>query len=49
MGVGGDNSWGAKPLDRYTLYPQNFEFSFILVPFSDDKDIEKLSKLRFND
>ena len=49
MGVGGDNSWGAKPHEKYTLYPKNYEFSFMLSPYISADDIEKLSKLRFND
>jgi len=49
MGVGGDNSWGAKPHEKYTLYPKNYEFSFMLSPYISAGDIEKLSKLRFND
>ena len=24
MGVGGDNSWGAKPLDKYMIYPGEY-------------------------
>ncbi|WP_370173332.1 glycoside hydrolase family 2 TIM barrel-domain containing protein [Leeuwenhoekiella palythoae] len=31
-GVGGDNSWGAKPLEKYQLKPQDYEFSFIIKP-----------------
>ncbi len=49
MGVGGDNSWGAKPLDKYTLYPDDYEYSFMLVPYTIGMDIDKLSKLRFFD
>ena len=49
MGVGGDNSWGAKPLDKYTLYPQDYEFSFMLIPYTVGMDIDELSKLRFFD
>lgn len=32
MGVGGDNSWGARPHPQYTLSPQNYVFSFRLSP-----------------
>jgi beta-galactosidase len=32
MGVGGDNSWGARPHPQYTLPPQNYVFSFRLSP-----------------
>ena len=33
-GVGGDNSWGAKPLEKYQLKPQDYEFSFIVKPIN---------------
>jgi len=49
MGVGGDNSWGAKPLDKYTLYPQDYKFSFMLIPYTVGMDIDEISKLRFFD
>lgn len=32
MGVAGDNSWGAKPYEQYTLPAQNYEFNFTLEP-----------------
>lgn len=30
MGVGGDDSWGARPHDEYMIYPGIYEFSFQL-------------------
>ena len=30
MGVGGDNSWGAKPHKKYLLKPKNYSHSFII-------------------
>ncbi|MBO8132115.1 MAG: DUF4981 domain-containing protein [Candidatus Marinimicrobia bacterium] len=30
MGVGGDNSWGARPHDEYMIYPGCYEFSFLI-------------------
>ena len=45
MGVGGDNSWGARPHDKYTLPPGNYDYSFMLVPFKVGTDLTKLSKL----
>lgn len=47
MGVGGDNSWGARPHDKYTLYPRSYEYSFMLIPFEKGVDLDKLSKLKF--
>jgi len=46
MGVGGDNSWGARPHDQYTLYPGNYDYSFMLIPFEVGTDLTKLSKLK---
>lgn len=31
-GVGGDNSWGAKPWQKYTLEPENMSYSFRIIP-----------------
>tara|TARA_B110000240_G_scaffold122630_1_gene136897 strand:- start:459 stop:1457 length:999 start_codon:yes stop_codon:yes gene_type:complete len=45
MGVGGDNSWGARPHDQYTLNPKPYSFSFMLIPFESTDDLTKLSKL----
>jgi beta-galactosidase len=30
MGVGGDDSWGAKPLDKYMLYPGEYRYEFVI-------------------
>jgi len=46
MGVGGDNSWGARPHDKYTLHPKSYSFSFMLIPFESMDDLTKLSKLK---
>jgi beta-galactosidase len=32
MGVGGDDSWGAKPLDKYMLYPGEYKYEFDIFP-----------------
>ena len=45
MGVGGDNSWGARPHDKYTLSPGNYDYSFMLVPFEVGTDLTRLSIL----
>jgi beta-galactosidase len=31
-GVGGDNSWGARPWKKYQLQPKNYTFAFIIKP-----------------
>ncbi|UDQ97601.1 glycoside hydrolase family 2 TIM barrel-domain containing protein [Lentisphaerota bacterium WC36G] len=36
MGVGGDNSWGARTHSQYTLQPKKtFEYSFVIKPMVD--------------
>ena len=32
MGIGGDNSWGARTWDKYQLKPKNYSYSFIIIP-----------------
>ena len=34
-GVGGDNSWGARAYEQYQLKPQNYEYSYLMVPVQD--------------
>ena len=47
MGVGGDNSWGARPHDWCTLWPQPYTYSFRLKPLSsEDADLMLLSQQR---
>jgi beta-galactosidase len=44
MGVGGDDSWGARPHSEYTLPAQSYSYSFRLRPVSNDKELtESLS------
>ena len=48
MGVGGDNSWGARPHPEFTLYPDRlYAFAFRLSPIQSDLSPMKLSKKRF--
>jgi len=37
-GVGGDNSWGARPLEKYTLFAKEYSYSFRLRPFLMNKE-----------
>ncbi len=34
MGVGGDNSWGARPLPQYRLTDDKFSYSYLIKPVS---------------
>ena len=38
MGVGGDNSWGAQPLEPYLLPVREYSYSFRLSPVGPDRD-----------
>ena len=46
-GVDGDNSWGARPRDWCTLWPDSYAYSYRLKPiFSEDTDLFALSHQR---
>ncbi len=47
MGVGGDNSWGAKPHDQYMISPGKYSFSYKMIPFEEGTDLISLSKLNY--
>jgi beta-galactosidase len=34
MGVGGINSWGALPLEKYRLPYKNYSYSYFIIPFN---------------
>jgi len=36
MGVGGDNSWGRKPLDKYLILPGEYRYEFEISPLIPD-------------
>ncbi|MBP1766961.1 MAG: lacZ 7 [Candidatus Aminicenantes bacterium] len=46
MGVGGDDSWGARTHPEYTLPAQNYVFRFRICPLDKDDDPMALSKQR---
>jgi len=49
MGLGGDNSWGARPHKEYNLYPsaKGYQFGFTFIPFQSVKSIEKYCNLKY--
>ena len=47
MGVGGDNSWGARTHPEYTLPAQPYAYSFRLVPLQGEADLNALANRRF--
>ena len=45
MGLGGDDSWGAKPHDEYMLFAKPYEYSFRLRPYAlRDEDPVRLAR-----
>lgn len=46
MGLGGDNSWGFWPLEKYRLPLQKYEYAFRLRPVTDDEDPATLARER---
>jgi beta-galactosidase len=36
-GVGGDDSWGAKPWDKYTLWPGDYMYTYTITPIGFEK------------
>jgi beta-galactosidase len=47
-GVGGEDSWGARPYPQYTLSPQDYSYSFRMRPLAGGDNPMTLSKQRFN-
>jgi beta-galactosidase len=47
MGVGGDNSWGARIHPQYRLTGMKYEYSFRIKPVAKDTDILRLAKEKF--
>jgi beta-galactosidase len=47
MGVGGDDSWGARPHAEYCLPQKEYSYKFRLKPFTKKDDLMKVSKERF--
>lgn len=44
MGVGGDNSWGARTHPQYTLTDKNYAYSFRLKMVKNGDDISSVSR-----
>jgi beta-galactosidase len=47
-GVGGNDSWGARPLPEYTLLPGKYSFSYRIRPIDKNIDLMKISKVVFS-
>lgn len=48
MGVGGDDSWGARTHKKYTILPQKYSYKFIMRPIINKNDLMKKSKELFD-
>ncbi|HPE55397.1 MAG TPA: glycoside hydrolase family 2 TIM barrel-domain containing protein [Bacteroidales bacterium] len=46
-GVGGDDSWGARPHPQYSLKYDAYEYSYIIRPLQRKQDLMELSRKRF--
>ncbi|OGD19164.1 MAG: hypothetical protein A2W03_06030 [Candidatus Aminicenantes bacterium RBG_16_63_16] len=46
-GVGGEDSWGARPYPQYTLDPRDYSYAFRMRPLETGDDPMPLSKERF--
>jgi beta-galactosidase len=44
MGVGGDNSWGAKTHTIYTLPYKNYSYEFLLKPLLNHNRLTEIAK-----
>lgn len=44
MGVGGDNSWGARPLSKYRIPIRNMHFEYLVIPVKAGDDYWKKYK-----
>jgi beta-galactosidase len=47
-GVGGNDSWGARPLPEYTLHAGKYSYSFRIRPINKNMDPMKISKVVFS-
>jgi len=47
-GVGGDDSWGAKPHSQYCLAAKSYSYTFRLVPFSKNDNLMGISKIVYD-
>jgi len=44
MGVGGDDSWGARTHEKYTLRGNHYSYRFAIIPFKSMNSMEKYKK-----
>ena len=44
MGVGGDDSWGARTHPEYTIPAKNYDYSFRIVPIQKNDNLPKMAR-----
>ena len=49
IGVGGDDSWGARPHDQHMINPspEGHKYSFTLIPFASARELESRTNLKY--
>jgi len=47
MGVGGEDSWGAQPLEKYQFSSQEYYYYFKMIPVNSQDDPIELNKVNF--
>jgi beta-galactosidase len=47
MGVGGDDSWGAKPHQQYLIQARPYAYKMRLRPYAKDENPMRLGKQTF--
>ncbi len=47
MGVGGDNSWGARPHKQYLIPVQKYSYSIRLKPYDSKKQTPEILKNQY--
>ncbi|MEA3476988.1 MAG: glycoside hydrolase family 2 TIM barrel-domain containing protein, partial [Bacteroidota bacterium] len=46
-GVAGDNSWGAKPLEKYRIKARNYTYTMVLSPLTRNDDPMEMSRIHY--
>jgi beta-galactosidase len=46
-GVAGNNSWGAKPLEKYRIEPRAYSYTLILSPVTRNDDPMEMSRIHY--
>ncbi len=46
MGVGGDDSWGARTHPEYTIPARNYEYAFRIIPIQKNEDPDKIARVK---